>query len=61
MPIFRHTSVTLTPVSAWRSANTIWASVNLVFFMALSVFLRYDKCLISMLLLGLVYGEEVST
>jgi hypothetical protein len=34
MPIFRHTSATVTPVSAWRRANTIWASVNLVFFRA---------------------------
>jgi len=44
MPILRHTSATVTPVSAWRRANTIWASVNLVFFMTLSIGLRYDKC-----------------
>ena len=38
------TTATVTPVSAWRRANTIWASVNLVFFMAIAWVLRYDKC-----------------
>ncbi|RZK32743.1 MAG: helix-turn-helix domain-containing protein [Hymenobacter sp.] len=42
-PIFRHTSATVTPVSAWRRTNTIWASVNLFFFRVLTGVLRYDK------------------
>jgi transposase len=32
IPIFRHTSWTLTPVSAWRSAKIICDSVNLLRF-----------------------------
>src|SRR5262245_28966550 len=35
MPSLRQTSATATPVSACRNANTICASVNLDFFMAI--------------------------
>ena len=35
MPILRQTSATVTPVSAWQRAKTIWNSVNLDFFIAI--------------------------